>query len=104
MLIAPRLQLYPIYSSSHQFVAHLYAYCSLDYGPLYPIWSGVYRVAIMSLLHPCTVSGISQLCALCIRSLFPYSRALFWLFSFDDDRALAYLACQVVLLVCYALD
>lgn len=47
--------------SSHQFVAHLYAHCSLDYGLLYPIWSGVYRVAIMSLLHPCTVSGIREL-------------------------------------------
>lgn len=43
-------------------------------------------------------------CVLCIRSLLPYPRALFWLFSFDDDRALAYFAYEVVLLVCYALD
>lgn len=43
-------------------------------------------------------------CALCIRSLLPYPRALFWLFSFDDNRALAYFAYEVVLLVCYALD
>lgn len=101
MPIAPRLQLYPIYSSSHQFVAHLYAYCSLDFGLLYPIWSGVYRVAIVLLLHPCTVSGIRWLR---ISSPLPYPRALFWLFSFDDDRALAYFAYEVVLLVCYALD